>query len=61
MNQVIDMNMTMLAEAENRRLRLKGELFSLYYMLPTIPVMICMAGYGAALMVVIFRNIMTVI
>lgn len=61
MNQVIDMNMTMMAEAENRRLRLRGDLFSLYYMLPTVPVMICMAGYGAALMVVIFQNIMTVI
>lgn len=61
MNQIIDMNMSMLAEAENRRLRLKGDLFSLYYMLPTVPVMICMAGYGAALMVLIFQNIMTVI
>ncbi len=61
MNQMIHMNMTMLADADAQRLKWKGELFSLYYMLPTIPVMVCMAGYGAALMAVIFRNILTVI
>lgn len=61
MNQIIDMNMTMLSEDQSRRLKLKGDLFSLYYMLPTVPVMICMAGYGAALMAVIFQNILTVI
>lgn len=61
MNQIIDMNMTMLSEAESRRMKMKGDMYSLYYMLPTVPVMACMVGYGAALMVVIFRNIMTVI
>ena len=61
MNQIIDMNMTMLSEDQSRRLKMKGDLFSLYYMLPTVPVMLCMAGYGAALMAVIFQNILTVI
>lgn len=61
MNQMIHMNMTMLADADAQRLKWKGDLFSLYYMLPTVPVMVCMAGYGAALMVVIFRNILTMI
>ena len=61
MELVIDMNMTMLSEAETKRLRLRGDLYSLYYMLPTVPVMMCMAGYGIALMVVIFRTIITII
>ena len=61
MELVIDMNMTMLSEAEAQRLRLRGDMYSLYYMLPTVPVMVCMAGYGIALMVVIFRTIMTII
>lgn len=61
MNQMIHMNMTMLADADAQRLKWKGDMFSLYYMLPTVPVMVCMAGYGAALMAVIFKNVLTVI
>lgn len=57
MNLIIDTSMTMLADAQKQKLRLKGDLFSLYYMLPTIPVMVCMAGYGIALMFLIFQNI----
>lgn len=61
MNLIIDNNLTMLAEADTQRLRLKGDMLSFYYMLPTIPVMICMLGYGVALMITIFKNVMTVI
>ena len=61
MNLIMENNMTMLAEAEQQRLKIKGDLFSIYNMLPVLPVMLCMVGYGIALIFVIFRNIMTII
>lgn len=61
MELMIETNMNLLSEAEQRRLRLRGELLSVSYMLPTLPVMLCMMGYGVALMYMIFQNIMSVI
>lgn len=61
MNLIMNMNLSMLAETERQRLHMKGDLLSVYYMLPTLPIMICMVGYGVALMFVIFQNIMTII
>lgn len=61
MNLIIDTNMKLLAESEQQRLHLKGDLMSVYYMLPTVPIMIGMIGYGVALMFVIFQNVVELI
>jgi hypothetical protein len=61
MNVIIDSNMTMLAEGEQKKIETKGQMVSVYYMVPMIPVMISMCGYGITLMVVIFRNVMSII
>lgn len=61
MELMIETNMNLLSEAEQRRLKLRGDILSISYMLPTVPVMLCMVGYGIALIYMIFRNIMTFI
>lgn len=61
MELMIETNMNLLSEAEQRRLRFRGDILSVSYMLPTVPVMLCMVGYGIALVYMIFQNIITFI
>jgi hypothetical protein len=61
MNVIIDSNLSMLAEGERKKIETKGQMVSIYYMIPMIPVMATMCGYGITLMVVIFRNVMSVL
>lgn len=61
MELMIETNLNLLSEAEQRRLKFRGDILSVSYMLPTVPVMLCMVGYGVALIYMIFQNIMTFI
>lgn len=61
MELIIDQNVTLLSDAETQRMRMRGDLYSVCNLLPAIPVMACMVGYGIALMVIIFRTVMDVI
>lgn len=61
MELLMELNLNMQAEAERQKLKRKGDMFSAYYLLPTVPVMVCMMGYAAALIFVIFQKIMTII
>lgn len=61
MELLMELSLGMLEEAEQRKLKRKEDMFSAYYLIPTVPVMVCMMGYAAALIFVIFQSITTMI
>ena len=61
MELLMKLSLGMLEEAEQRKLKRKEDMFSAYYLIPTVPVMVCMMGYAAALIFVIFQSITTMI
>ena len=61
MELLVGINLNMLEESEKQKQKLKGDLLSVYCLVPTVPVMVCMMGYAAALIFVIFQNIVTML
>lgn len=61
MELLVELSLGMLKEAEQQKLKRKGDMFSAYYLIPTVPVMVCMMGYAAALIFVIFQGITTML
>lgn len=61
MGLLMELSLGMLEETEQQKLKRKGDMFSAYYLIPTVPVMVCMMGYAVALIFVIFQSITTMI